>query len=327
MAKMLFIVKKDNITYDMTNLVSSVTWSGRRGSAARNLNISLIDDPGYQHDRSGIDCEQGHQCGFYWEDQELFQGIIMKTSHNNKKMTVNAYDAGIYLSNNKDTFNYSNMTATQIFQDCMSRLGLAVEQAADTGYVIAELPKPKTTYWDVICDALSTTYKSTGKRFYVVCMKGKFSLIERKAQTLQWVLETGGNIIDYSYSKSIENTRTRIRLLGENDTILAEKSNAELEQKIGVFQEIDSPKDTMNEAQLDELANSMLEEKGHPVQNISLNAAGIPDAYSGKCVYVQIKDMGIERTFYIDSDSHTFDQNKHTMNLTLNYNANIASIE
>lgn len=327
MARMLFIVIKDGVSYDMTNLVSSVSWAGRCGSASRNINVTLIDDPGYQHDRSGIDCEQGHQCGFYWDNQELFQGIIMKTSHSNKKLTITAYDAGIYLANNKDTFNYSNATASLIFQDCMARLGLAVEHIADTGHVIPELPKPKTTYWDVICDALATTYKATGKRYYVTCFKGKFSLIERTKEALQWVLETGVNVIDYSYSKSIENTRTRIRLLGENDTILAEKANNELEQKIGIFREIDSSKDTLNAAQLDELVNSMLAEKASPVQNISVNALGIPDAYSGRCVYLQIKDMGIERTFFIDSDNHTFDREKHTMNLTLNYNANIAAIE
>ena len=73
--------------------------------------------------------------------KELFRGII--TSHkqsNSKKLVVKAYDNAYYLANNKDSFCYTNKTATDIFNDCMSRLGMTGE-AVSTGYVIPELPK------------------------------------------------------------------------------------------------------------------------------------------------------------------------------------------
>lgn len=327
MANMKFVVVKGETGYDMTSLVESVVWSGRRGSAARSLKITLLDDEGYKHDRSGIDCEKGHQCAFYWKGQELFRGIIMNHSYSRKKLTVIAYDAGIYLSNNKDTFNYSNKTATQIFNDCMARLNMDIGTVANTAYVIPELPKPKTSYFDVICDALSLTYKSTGARFYPLAMGGKISLLARREETLKWVIETGQNLIDFTYSKSIENTRTRIRLLTEEGTVLAEKVNNTLEDAIGTFQEVDTPDDTLNAAQLDDLAASMLEEKGAPVQSFQVKALGIPDVYSGKCVYITVKELGVARTFFLDEDTHTFKGEYHSMKLKLNFTVDIATIE
>ena len=63
---------------------------------------------------------------------KLFRGMIMKQSHSNKKtMSITAYDNGIYLSNNKDTFNYKNITAAEVFKDCCKRFGLPYMGVAD----------------------------------------------------------------------------------------------------------------------------------------------------------------------------------------------------
>ena len=79
-----------------------------------------------------------------------------------KLLTITAHNNGIYLSTNKDTFSYSGKTASQIFSDVCGRFGIPTGSVDDTGYVIDELPKPKTTGWDVITDALSLTHDATG---------------------------------------------------------------------------------------------------------------------------------------------------------------------
>ena len=101
----LMIIKGEQ-GYDVTQLVEQIKWRGRKGSASRTLNVTLIDD-GDKHTRSEIDVEQGHQCLFCYNGKELFRGIIMmQTQNNQKKLTFTAYDNGIYLANNKDTFTY-----------------------------------------------------------------------------------------------------------------------------------------------------------------------------------------------------------------------------
>lgn len=45
---------------DITGLVDTIKWVGRRGSPTRTLTISLLDDDGYKHARSGVNIEEGY---------------------------------------------------------------------------------------------------------------------------------------------------------------------------------------------------------------------------------------------------------------------------
>lgn len=322
------IILKGEQGYDVTLLVEQVKWKGRKGSSSRTLAVTLIDDDGYKHARSGIDVEQGHQCIFSYNGVELFRGIIMsQTQSNQKKLQFTAYDNGIYLANNKDTFCYENKTASDVFRDCCTRFGLPMGEVASCSYKIPELTKSKTTAFDAIADALSLDFDATGIRHYVASSKGKLSLLTRRENILQWVIEVGQNITSYSYSRSIEDIKTRVKMVSKEGTTVAEKSNAELEKKIGIFQEIDQPDESLTTAQVNDLIESIMEEKGTPERTLSVEAVGIAEVISGIGVYIIIPELEISRTFYVDEDTHTFEDNKHTMSLKLNYANDLAKEE
>lgn len=317
-----FVIIHNGTGYDVSNMFEEITWSGRKGAAPRSVSITLMDDDGYNHSRVTVDCANGDQCVFYEGGKELFRGII--TSHkqsNSKKLVVKAYDNAYYLANNKDSFCYTNKTATDIFNDCMSRLGMT-GNAVDTSYVIPELPKAKTTYYDVMLDALSTTYKATGERYYISSENGTIYLRKRVENAMQWVLEAGSsqsNLTSYEYSKSIEKIRTRVRLLSKEDAIVYEKANTELESKIGTFMEVKSVDDSYTAAQMQELVESIFDEKGTPEQSLKVSGMGVSEAVSGKCVYVIIPHLGLKRSFFIDEDTHKYTRESHTMTLKLNF--------
>lgn len=322
------IILKGEQGYDVTQLVEQVKWKGRKGSSSRTLAVTLIDDDGYKHARSGIDVEQGHQCIFSYDGVELFRGIIMsQTQSNQKKLQFTAYDNGIYLANNKDTFCYENKTASDVFRDCCTRFGLPMGEVASCSYKIPELTKSKTTAFDAIADALSLDFDATGIRHYVASSKGMLSLLTRRENILQWVIEVGQNITSYSYSRSIEDIKTRVKMVSKEGTTVAEKSNAELEKKIGIFQEIDQPDESLTTAQVNDLIESIMEEKGTPERTLSVEAVGIAEVISGIGVYIIIPELEISRTFYVDKDTHTFEDNKHTMSLKLNYANDLAKEE
>ena len=322
------IILKGEQGYDVTQLVEQVKWKGRKGSSSRTLAVTLIDDDGYKHARSGIDVEQGHQCIFSYDGVELFRGIIMsQTQSNQKKLQFTAYDNGIYLANNKDTFCYENKTASDVFRDCCTRFGLPMGEVASCSYKIPELTKSKTTAFDAIADALSLDFDATGIRHYVASSKGKLSLLTRRENILQWVIEVGQNITSYSYSRSIEDIKTRVKMVSKEGTTVAEKSNAELEKKIGIFQEIDQPDESLTTAQVNDLIESIMEEKGTPERTLTVEAVGIAEVISGIGVYIIIPELEISRTFYVDEDTHTFEDNKHTMSLKLNYANDLAKEE
>ncbi len=314
------IILKNGQGYDVTQLVEQIQWSGRKGSSSRTLKVQLIDNNDCQHARSGIDVEQGQQCLFYYNGTELFRGIIMaQTQNNKKKLTFTAYDNGIYLANNRDTFTYENKTASDIFRDCCTRFGLPMGEVAECTYKIPELIKSKTTIFDAIADALSLEFDATGIRHYVVSEKGNLKLLTRRENIVQWVVEAGQNLTAYTYTKSIEDIRTRVKMLSKEGTTIAEKSNAALEEKIGVFQDIEKPDESLSTAQINDLITSILEEKSTPKRTLNVEAIGITDVISGVGVYIIIPGLEISRTFYVDEDTHTFKDNLHTMALKLNY--------
>lgn len=314
------IIVKGEQGYDVTQLVEQVQWKGRKGSSSRTISVTLIDDDGYKHARSGIDVEQGVQCLFSYNDKELFRGIIMtQTQSNRKRLTFTAYDNGIYLANNKDTFTYENKTASEVFRDCCTRFGLPMGEVSKCTYRIPELTKPKTTAFDAITDALSLDFDATGIRHYVASDKGKISLLTRRENIMQWVIEVGQNLTTYSYTRSIEDIKTRVKMVSKEGTTLAEKSNSALEAKIGVFQEIEQPDESLTTAQINDLISSILDEKSTPERTLSVEAVGISEVISGIGVYIIIPELGLSRTFYVDEDVHTFRDNLHTMSLKLNY--------
>ncbi len=314
------IILKNGQGYDVTQLVEQIQWSGRKGSSSRTLKVQLIDNNDCQHARSGIDVEQGQQCLFYYNGTELFRGIIMaQTQNNKKKLTFTAYDNGIYLANNRDTFTYENKTASDIFRDCCTRFGLPMGEVAECTYKIPELIKSKTTIFDAIADALSLEFDATGIRHYVVSEKGNLKLLTRRENIVQWVVEAGQNLTTYTYKKSIEDIRTRVKMLSKEGTTIAEKSNAALEEKIGVFQDIEKPDESFSTAQINDLITSILEEKSTPERTLNVEAIGITEVISGIGVYIIIPELEVSQTFYVDEDTHTFKDNLHTMALKLNY--------
>ena len=316
------IVLQGEKSYDISQLVESIKWKGRKGTASRSISVTLIDDDGYKHARSGIDVEQGHQCIFSYKGSELFRGIIMSQSQSSSnRLQFTAYDNGIYLSNNKDTFCYENKTASDVFRDVCTRFGLPIGEVAKCSYKIPELTKSKTTAWDAIADALSLDFDATGIRHFVSSSKGKISLLTRRENVLQWVIEVGQNLSSYTYTRSI------VKMVSKEGTTIAEKSVPSLEEKIGVFQEIDKPDESLTTAQVNDLISSMLDEMSTPERTLTLEAIGIPEVISGVGVFIVIPELGLSRTFYLDEDTHNFDGSSYTMNLKLNYASDMSKPE
>ncbi len=317
-SRMSLIILEGSKEYEASELVETLTWKGRFGSAARSIAATLVDDSGYQHARTGINVEEGHQCYFAWDGTELFRGIIMRQEQTDKKkMKITAYDNAIYLSNNKDSWQYTNKRAHEVFKDVCNRFGLPMGDVASCSYCIPEITESKKTGFDTIADALSEDYDATGIRHYVLSQNGKLSLLTRRQNILQWVIETGQNITGYTYTRSIEDVKTRIKMISKEGTVLAERSNSSLESKIGVMQDIQTPDEDMTTAQINDLIASVLKSSSMPSRSLSVNAIGIPDVISGIGVYIIIPELGLEKTFYVDDDTHTFEGNEHTMDLTL----------
>ena len=114
----------------------------------RTLEVTMLDSDRHGHARPEISIMDGQQCLFMWNGEELFRGIFFTASQSiSRAGTYKAYDSGIYLTKNMDTFVFKKKTATQIFKSICN--SFAIEHSeVDTGYTIADLTMPNTTAAD-----------------------------------------------------------------------------------------------------------------------------------------------------------------------------------
>lgn len=304
--------------YDYTNLVEKLVWSGRKGAAPRTVTITFADSEGWGLQRVNADVSTGKWMQVFEYNKEIFRGLLMtETMNNGRKLTVKAYDALVRMTNNKNSFSYKNKRADQIFMDCCKQLGLVVGGADNTGKVVAEIAKSAATYWDVVQEALSETYKATGRRYYVYADKGKIYLRRRTLPAESVILSTYTNTTSYERTRSIYDTRTRMKIVTSKNKVKKTWKNDALEKKIGMFQEVQSVDKDVTATELAQIVNTFKKEKS--AVGISMTWDGIGDTrVTSGGVVLMVNDHLIQRReAFVDEDTHTWQKGSHTMKLKL----------
>jgi len=150
-------------------------------------------------------------------------------------------------------------------------------------------------------------------------VNGLLELVEVTAQVKRLAIENNRNIIDASFSESIEDVKTRVKLTGgdEDKPVTVEVTSGK-SANYGVMQHYEHNSDVTTAIALKPLADALLKELSKPKQEFSVNAIGDIDVVSATTVVVDELMTGILGAFYVSSDSHKFDAGGlHTMSLTL----------
>ena len=311
------IVIKGKSIYDMSSLVQTATWSGKKSAMPRTLELTMLDSDRAKQARPDIDIEEGQKCLFGWNGRELFRGMFVNSSQASARSgTYRAYDLGMYLAKNMGTFTYKKKTGTEIFKDICKKFDIPYE-AVDTGYAIPDLTMTNTSAADVVWKALAKTYKAKGKRHYILAKGDKLCLISRGDNVLKLVVEEGANVINFTRQRSIENTYTRVKIYSDANKVLATAKDTKIEAKLGIMQ-YSEQFDKESKANVDSTAKSLLKIKKQTEETVEAEIIGDVDVYSGMAVYLTLPYLGINKAYYVDEDEHTFKGELHTMRLKLN---------
>ncbi|WP_334075457.1 MULTISPECIES: hypothetical protein [Paenibacillus] len=311
-------------------IVKSISWSGDIKQAARKLVVE-VSNTGDLRDLYMV-FEKGAELRLILNGkQELFRGVLFADQINSKgQMTLTAYDENIYLTKNKDTKIFRNQSASAIIKRLCNEFSIEAGEIHDTGYVIPKLVFREKTLFEMMVMALTETQKQNGQHFLITSREGKLQLLARKEQEGKWVLENGVNLLDASYSQSIEETRTQIKVIGgdvEKKAISASAKDGELIKRFGIMQHVEKPDKDMTPSQMEQRAKQLLEDLATIEDQARIECLGIPDVVSGSCVYVKESVTGILGGYYISADEHRFENGSHTMSLTLSATDDIPEME
>lgn len=301
-------------------IVKSVRWSGDSKQASRKLVVELSNTADM---RSRLQMpEKGNELRLMMgEKKELFRGVIFADSIDAEgQMSLTAYDENIYLTKNKDTKIFRSMKASDVVRKLCSEFSVDMGEIKDTGFVIPKLVFRDKTLFEMMVMALTETRKQTGEQFYLTSREGKLHLLPRKEQEVKWVLENGVNILGASYSQSIEELKTQIKVAGGDNKkkeMTASAKDAELIQRFGIMQHLEKPDQGMTRSQMEQRAKQLLKEMGTIDDEAHIECLGIDEVVSGSAVYVKESMTGILGGYYVSSDDHSFEGGTHKMSLTL----------
>ncbi len=299
-------------------VIDGIEWSTTRMGAPGKLSFSIVRDEKFIPSEGSmvmLDVDgRGIFCGYIFGRRWDKEGII----------GITAYDQLRYFKN-RDTYVYSNKTATQVVNMLVADFGMKTGEIAQTGYVIPARVEDNETLFDIAENALGLTTENTGETFVLYDDFGKINL--RNISDMKIEDESGYLMLDeesaenFDYSSDIENTYNQVKLVRENKkTGRREVFTAKDDEHIrtwGVLQYFG--KITAKENGRAK-ANSILKLSNAKSRKLKFrNAVGDIRVRAGSMVGVSLKTEGIKNSEFmlVESASHIFNESEHMMTLTL----------
>ena len=271
----------------------------------------------------GLSFQEGDPCRFSVGGTPVFYGFIFEKSRkgsNPKIIKVTAYDQLYYLKN-KDTYVYTNKTATELIQMIAEDFQLRLGSLSDTGYKIASRVEDDQTLFDIIQNALDETLKATGQIYVLYDDAGKLTLKSLGDLKLNMLVddETAG---DYDYKSSIASqTYNKIKLSYENkDTGTREIYIAQDSSHIyqwGVLQYYEM---LDNSAIAKAMADALLDLYNTKTRTLMLqDVLGDIRVRAGSMLVVMLGlgDMNVSSYLMVEQVKHTFNNKQHLMELKM----------
>nr|DAE56582.1 MAG TPA: 43 kDa tail protein [Caudoviricetes sp.] len=271
----------------------------------------------------GLSFQEGDPCRFSVGGTPVFYGFIFEKSRkgsNPKIIKVTAYDQLYYLKN-KDTYVYTNKTATELIQMIAEDFQLRLGSLSDTGYEIASRVEDDQTLFDIIQNALDETLKATGQIYVLYDDAGKLTLKSLGDLKLNMLVddETAG---DYDYKSSIASqTYNKIKLSYENkDTGTREIYIAQDSSHINQWGVLQYYEKLDNSANAKAMADALLSLYNTKTRTLKLkDVLGDIRVRAGSMLVVMLGlgDLNVSNYFLVEQVKHSFGDGMHLMDLKL----------
>lgn len=310
---MKLMLYQGNKIIDITQLCNNITWSGDIQQVARKLEFNVVY-PLNDLNIEKVNISLGNMVIFYEENKELFRGIVFtkEKSSSSQAIRVTCYDHLIYLIKSKGTYNFKKMTAEQITQKVAKDFNIPIGSLAKTGISQNFIVQGEDIY-SIIMKAYTNASKQNRKKYIPIMQQGKLYVIEKGSTIVSYVLESNTNITDSSYTESIESMINRVKIYDDKGNYINKVENVNWIKLYGVLQDIYTKEQDKNALTVAKNMLKGIERSGE------ISALGNIDCITGYAIKVKEPYTNLVGLFYIDSDTHTWNNGQHTMQLSLHF--------
>lgn len=288
-----------------------MTWSGSAYSAARSLEFTILNPAGDKHFKNLPNIKTGDVICMYKDSDKLFHGKITKRERKGEAGTITytAQDFLLYLIRSKGTYKFKKKKPEQITQLICKDLKIKTKSIAKTGMKISKLLFNDREYYNMILAAYTKAYRKTGTSYQVLMDGDKLSVIKKGTQ-LSVILNQSEGITESSYEESTDSMVNKVVIYNSKNKKIGTVSNKNWIKSYGTFQEslsVDKgsgKKEAKNTlAGLDKTA--------------TLTALGDIRCKSGYGIKINDTDSGLTGVFWIENDTHTWENGTYMMTLEL----------
>lgn len=296
------------------SVINEITWTTERTGTPGKLEFKV-----YQDDK--LKFTEGNAVSLVVDGKKIFYGYVFKKQRSdNDTISVTAYDQLRYFKN-KDTIVYAGKKANELLELIAKSYNLHCGSLVDTGYIIPQRIENNKTLFDMMQNALDLTMMNTGKIYTLYDNFGELTLanIENMKRNILIDTETCQGI---EYTSSIDgDTYNKVKLTYDNEEtgkrdvyIVKDSSNV---NNWGVLQYYDTLQEGENGAVK---AEQLLKYYNQKERSLSIKGAlGNKTVRAGCYIFVALKfdDLRVENYMLCEKVVHKFEENNHTMDLTL----------
>lgn len=307
------LIQHENQIYEPV-VEEGITWSTERKNAPGQLTFKVVKD-------DIINFTEGDAVRMKVNGTGVFYGFVFKKKRDKSNIiTVTAYDQLRYLKN-KDTYVYTNKTASEFISMIAADFQMNVGTIEDTQFKIASRVESNTSLFDMIGNALDLTVQNMKYMYVLYDDFGKLTLKGLDEMRLNLLIdeETGEN---FDYESSIDsNTYNRVKLTFDNDNtgtreVYIAQSGENINQW-GVLQYYNTLKEGENGQAK---ADALLELYNTKTRTLSIkDALGDVRVRAGSMIVVMLNlgDINVKNLMLVEKCRHEFKESQHLMTLTL----------
>ena len=312
------LIKDTGVIYDISSACARIIWKGSASEASRSVDFDYINAP---YDKTVnlpsiatgdyISLEDG-------KEGEIFFGQIfgVEKSSQTGTITFTAYDMMKHLLESTGQYNFKNLTAEAIASQVCADIQVPIRHLHPTGVNIASMICDKMKMYDIVMAGYTKAHKITGDKYFAMIYKRGLGVYKTEWAVKGFILSESTNIYASSISERMDDIKNKVLIFDDKGKQIGEVKDDGSVKKFGIFQEIYSKEEGIDATTG---AKNLLKTK--PTQSIKISAIGDINCLS--CYFVEVKDTatGLSGKYWIASDSHTFENGVHKMELELKFDS------
>lgn len=307
--------KKSGIKGIMTDYISKIAWSGQDTQVSRTCSIELLNAPNDPYVRENF-LVLGDSISLETGDGEFFRGEITNIVKSDSTSTVSyeCKDLMHHLMRSTACYNFKKKTPEYITRKVCADAGIKVGILPSVNVTIPKIIADDWSLYKVIMHTWYKTFIQTGKR-YELCIKNqRLTVFEKGTAINNYYLSRETNLTACEITETSDNVVNQVVIYDDKNKKIGIVSDEKSIKKYGLYQSTYKKEDKIDSKKA---AKRLLE---GIEQTITVSVADLPvDCISGMGIKVYDKKVGMYGMYWIESDTHTWENGVATGELTLKF--------